>query len=165
MWHDDAHWVIINRNERSPLPLGAYVYTKLQTWWYIQCCKWITKFALSDILHSHCGTIVNISFVVVLGFWFFHFNRGSLDWGCVCRRRISSLFVCLNLIYVLKVTVIDVCGLNYHGCCLCLFKNCRLGVLLFVSVSLFLSLILACQHGVLSALNIWDLIVMLFLQG
>jgi hypothetical protein len=64
--------------------------------------------------------------------------------------------------YVLKVTVGDVYGLNFLGCCLCLFKNSRSGVLYFVSASLFLSLILVCQHGISSALNVWDLMVMLF---
>jgi len=72
------------------------------------------------------------------------------------------LFDCSNLIYVLKVTVSDVCVLNFVGCCLCHFKNGRSGVLLFVSVSLFLSLILVCQHGVWNALNIRVLLGMLF---
>ena len=48
----------------------------------------------------------------------------------------------------LKVTVTDVCGLNLVGCCLCLFKNGRSGVLLFVNVSHYLSHILVSQHGV-----------------
>jgi hypothetical protein len=41
-----------------------------------------------------------------------------------------------------KVTVSDVCGLNFVGYCLCLFKNGGSGILLFVSVSLSWFLIL-----------------------
>jgi hypothetical protein len=48
----------------------------------------------------------------------------------------------------------------------CSFVWCRLSyfevVLLFVSVSLFLSLTLVCQNGVQGALNIWDLIALFF---
>jgi len=30
---------ILNHNERSSAHLGAYMYTKLQTWWRIHCCR------------------------------------------------------------------------------------------------------------------------------
>ena len=107
----------------------------------------MTNFALSHILHSHCGTIVNISTVVMLGFWLCQFNTGSLAWGLCLSAMTIFLFGCSNLIYVIYVTVSEVHVLNLVGCCLRLFKNGRSGVLLYVSVSLILSLILACQHG------------------
>ena len=51
-----------------------------------------------------------------------------------------------NLLYALTITISDVFGLNLIGCCLCLFKNDRSRVLLFVIVSLFLSLMLFEVH-------------------
>jgi hypothetical protein len=64
---------------------------------------------------------------------------------------------------VLKVTVSDVCVLNLVGCCLCLFRMVS-QALHYLSVSHFFPIILVCQHGVLSELNIWNLIVMLFCE-
>ena len=57
----------------------------------------------------------------------------------------------------------DDCALSFVWCHLCHFKNGMLGQGSVICQCLtFLSLILVCQHGVRSALNIWGLIVMLF---
>jgi hypothetical protein len=68
--------------------------------------------------------------------------------------------------YVVYVTVHDVCGLSLVVCCLSNFKIDRLGQsFCYLSVShFFLSLILVYHHGVWSALKIWDLIAVLFLE-
>jgi len=71
----------------------------------------------------------------------------QLHFGCVFLLTIKFLFG-LNYLYALKVTVSDVFGLHFIGCCLCLFKNDTSVFLLCVSVSLFLSHYLVCQHGV-----------------
>jgi hypothetical protein len=55
---------ILNHNECSPPLLGAYMYTRLQTWW---CYSWLNS--LSQILlHSHCSSTTHISTVFLLGF-------------------------------------------------------------------------------------------------
>jgi len=54
----------------------------------------MTKFALSDILYSHCGNSTNISTVVMLGFWLCQFNTGSLAWG-LCLLLTIKFFVWL----------------------------------------------------------------------
>jgi hypothetical protein len=49
----------------------------------------MTKFALSDILPGHCGNFINISPVVMLGFWLCQFNTGSFAWGLCLSSRIK----------------------------------------------------------------------------
>jgi len=35
---------ILDHNKRSPLTLGAYMYTVLQTWWQSHCCyRWLNS--------------------------------------------------------------------------------------------------------------------------
>jgi hypothetical protein len=65
---------------------------------------------------------------------------------------------------VFQVTIGDVFGLSLVGCNFCSFKSGRLGQeARYLSVSYFFwPLILACQHGISSALNIWVLITLLF---
>ena len=62
------------------------------------------------MLHSHCGTIVNISTMVMLGFWLCQFNTGSLAWGLCLLSSMIKFFVCLIEfnIYIFKFTVSDV---------------------------------------------------------
>jgi len=79
----------LNRNEQSPLLLGAYIYAGLQTRLQIYCCqKWLNSLS-QTLLHSHCSNTVNISTVFMLGFWLCQCNTGSLAWGCVCHRGLS----------------------------------------------------------------------------
>jgi len=56
--------------------------------------------------------------------------------------------------------------LSFFGCFLCLFENSMLGQdFCYLSESHFvLFLILVCQYSIQSALNIWALIVMSFIE-
>jgi len=56
------------------------VCTKLQTWWHTHCCLRSPNSLSHTSLHSHCSNTVNISTVVMLGFWLCQFNTGSLVW-------------------------------------------------------------------------------------
>jgi hypothetical protein len=86
--------------------------------------------------------------VFMLGFWLCQCNREFSACGCVCHRQLTFLFGDSNLMYVVYVMVGDVCGLSLVVCHLCNFKIVRLGQGLCCQSLTFLSLILACQHGI-----------------
>jgi hypothetical protein len=44
--------------------------------------------------------LVMLYIIYVLGFWLGPFNKGTELGSCICRRQWSSLFGCLNLIYI-----------------------------------------------------------------
>ena len=111
---------IINHYERSSPLLVACTYTKLQTWWRGQCSRCLNSLA-HTLLHSHCSNSVTFFTVVILVFWLYQFNTGSLPLGCVCHQQRSVFFRCS------KVMVGDICRLSFIGCHLFLFKNGRLG--------------------------------------
>jgi hypothetical protein len=91
----------INHTEQSTILLGAYVYTKLQTQWNIQCRHRRINSLSQIILHSHCSITINIFTVVMLGFWWCQFCTGSLVWGlCLWFRQLSFLFCCLFVLYM-----------------------------------------------------------------
>ena len=74
---------MLNHNEWLTLLLWAYVWmcTKLQTQWHVHCChKWQNSVCESLLNSQWCNT-VNISTVVMLGFWLCQFNRRPLSWG------------------------------------------------------------------------------------
>ena len=87
-------WEILSDNEQPTLLLGAQMYTKLHTQWHIQCChRWLNSLS-ETLLHSHCSNTINISTVVMLGFWLCQFDTGSLAWWL---SQLSFFFGCLNL--------------------------------------------------------------------
>jgi len=91
MWHETGLSGILNRNEQWTPFLGACIYIKLQTQWHIQCCYgWINSLS-EALLHSHCSNTIKISTVVMLGFWWFQFNTGSLAWG-LCLSSSTTFF-------------------------------------------------------------------------
>ena len=107
---------ILNHNEQWTPHLGAYIYTSPQTQLHIQCCYgWINSLP-HTLPHSQCGNTVNISAVVMLGFWLCQFNTGGLVCG-LCLSSWAKFFLCSNLMYVLEDRVGDICGLSFIGCC------------------------------------------------
>jgi len=79
---------ILNRNEQSNPFLGSSMYTKLQTRYIHYCHGWINSLS-QNLLHSYSSNTVNISTMVMVGFWLFQFNTGSLAWSSVCHRRLA----------------------------------------------------------------------------
>jgi len=104
----------------------------------MQCCyRWLNLLC-QTLLHSHCSNTVNISTVVILGFWFCHFNTSSLAWGLCLLLTTKFLVWCSSLIYVVLVTVGGVWGSNFIGCSLChLMKGRLIQGFCYLSVSHF----------------------------
>ena len=77
----------------------------------------MSKFTLSHtLLHSHYSNTVNISTVVILGFWLCQFNTGSLACG-LCLLLTMKFFAWLLQFNICSlVRVGDVCGLSLFGC-------------------------------------------------
>jgi len=74
---------ILSHNEQSALLLGSYMYTRLQTQLHIQCChRWLNSIS-HTLLYSQCSNTINISTVVMLGFWLCQFYTGSVVLGVV----------------------------------------------------------------------------------
>jgi hypothetical protein len=95
---------ILIHNEKSTPLLGAYMYTKPQTWRYIHCCyRWLNSLS-QTVLHSHCSNTGNISTVVMLRLRWCQFNTGSLASG-LCS---------LSLIFFFPPTPqFNICNLGY----------------------------------------------------
>jgi len=85
---------ILNHNERSGLPLGTQMNTKLQTGGHIHCCHGSLTSLPQHLLHSHCSNTVNISAVVMLGCYLCQFNTGRLVLG-LCLSSSAKFFVWL----------------------------------------------------------------------
>jgi len=140
------------------------MYTKLQIQWHIQCChRWLNSLS-HTLLHSHYSNTVNISTVVMLGFWLCQINTGSLAFRLFLSSS-TKFYVCLF--------EFNICSLGYVGevwiwsfirCCLSQFSYwyITLEVPWYVSAHFFCTLF--CQHGVWCALNIWALIVLSFIE-
>jgi len=84
---------IPNHYEKSTLLLVSYMYTKVQTWWHIECSQgWLNSLS-HPLLHSQCGNNINISTVVMLGFWFCEFKKASYLDLCLLGNCIFCLVV------------------------------------------------------------------------
>jgi hypothetical protein len=96
VWHET--YVQSYHNEQSAQLSGAYMYmyTKLQTQWHIHCQVWLISLS-QTLLHNHCSNKIDISTVVMLGFWFFQYNTGSLAfWGLCLLLSIKDFFFLLQ---------------------------------------------------------------------
>jgi hypothetical protein len=90
----------------------------------------------------------------MLGILLWQFNSSLLTWGLCLSSSIKIFFGCLDLMYAVYVWIGEVWVLRFVACCLCQLSE----------FLLFLSLIFVCQHGVWSALNLWALIGVLFIE-
>jgi len=85
---------ILNHNGKWTPILQTFVYSKLQTWRHIHCShRWINSLS-HTLLHCFYINTLNISTVVMLGFWLCQFNAGILVWG-LCVSSTGEFFVWL----------------------------------------------------------------------
>jgi hypothetical protein len=123
---------ILNHNEQWTAIFRAFIFTVLHTQWHtVLHTQWRTHWchrsrnSLSHTsLHSHYSNTVDLSTVVMLGFWLCQFNTGSLAfWLCL-----SSTTECFVWLFQFNVCRLWWClCFEFLQVCLCLFKICKLG--------------------------------------